>query len=52
MPPKKVQKIFQEGAGQQWDADVVTAFFTIYDELPELLGKDHPSRSLDVEQWL
>ena len=52
MPPKKVQKIFQEGAGQQWDADVVTAFFTAYDELADLLDKDHPSRSLDVEQWL
>jgi HD-GYP domain-containing protein (c-di-GMP phosphodiesterase class II) len=52
MPPKRVQKVFQEGAGKQWDAAVVAAFFAIYDELATLLEKDHPSRSLDVETWL
>jgi putative nucleotidyltransferase with HDIG domain len=33
MPDEKLDAIFREGAGQQWDARVIEAFFRIRDEM-------------------
>jgi len=39
MPSKKVNAILREGAGSQWDAEVIDAFFAICDEISQLTKK-------------
>jgi hypothetical protein len=52
MPEEKMRKIFEEGAGRQWDAEVIAAFFAIYDDVCALVKDEQARLSLDVEQWL
>ena len=36
MPDEKIDVIFRSGAGHQWDADVVDAFFRVRDDIREI----------------
>jgi HD-GYP domain-containing protein (c-di-GMP phosphodiesterase class II) len=52
MPEEKMRKIFREGAGSQWDAEVIAAFFDIYDDILAIVTQEQARLSIDVEQWL
>ena len=41
MPDEKIDKIFRSGAGQQWDPDVVDAFFRARDDIRQLVATEH-----------
>jgi HD-GYP domain-containing protein (c-di-GMP phosphodiesterase class II) len=47
MDDEKLDAIFRSGAGAQWDADVVAAFFRARDSIRQLIGKtrDQPSEA-------
>jgi HD-GYP domain-containing protein (c-di-GMP phosphodiesterase class II) len=51
MPEEKVVRIFKEGAGSQWDADVVNAFFRALDDIRLASQRERAGLSLDVQQW-
>ncbi len=51
MPAGKLNDIFREGAGQQWDPRVVEAFFAVRDEIDAVIQEDREELSLDVEEW-
>jgi len=42
MPDEKVDAILREGAGSQWDAEVIDAFFSIRDEIRQM-SQETPS---------
>ena len=52
MEDEKVDAIFREGAGKQWDAEVVKAFFAARDDIRRISGEHRADLSLDVKQWL
>ena len=39
------------GAGQQWDAEVVDAFFRARDDIREISRRERENLVLDVDQW-
>ena len=41
MPDEKIDNIFRSGAGQQWDPDVVDAFFRARDDIRQLVATEH-----------
>jgi HD-GYP domain-containing protein (c-di-GMP phosphodiesterase class II) len=51
IPDEKLDSILRDGAGKQWDSEVIQAAFKVRDELRRI-GKDerHPL-SLDVTDW-
>ena len=51
MPWEKVEMIFRAGAGAQWDANVVSAFFAVIDDIREISRRERANLSLDVQQW-
>jgi HD-GYP domain-containing protein (c-di-GMP phosphodiesterase class II) len=51
MPEEKVVRIFKEGAGSQWDAAVVDAFFRTLDDIRQVSQRERAGLSLDVQQW-
>jgi HD-GYP domain-containing protein (c-di-GMP phosphodiesterase class II) len=51
MGDEKVDSIFREGRGKQWDAEVVDAYFTARDDIREIARRERANLSLDVEQW-
>ncbi|MGI9458250.1 MAG: HD-GYP domain-containing protein, partial [Aeoliella sp.] len=51
MPAGKLNDIFKNGAGQQWDARVIDAFFAIRDEIDAVVEADREELALDVDQW-
>lgn len=51
MPEEKVVAIFREGAGKQWDAEVVNAFFRALDDIRDISRRERAGLSLDVERW-
>ena len=50
MPDEKIDKIFRKGAGQQWDPDVVAAFFRIRDDVREIAKTQYVRDEDKVEQ--
>ncbi len=52
MPDKQVDKIFYEGSGQQWDAEVVAAFFAVRDDIREICSDQRANLTIDVQQWI
>lgn len=52
MPEEKVMKIFSEGAGKQWDPEVIAAFLRALDDIRSIVSQDRADLSLDVQQWL
>jgi putative nucleotidyltransferase with HDIG domain len=51
MSVEKVNEIFKRGAGQQWDPEVITAYFAAYDDIVEIARHERANLTLDVEQW-
>lgn len=51
MPAEKLDAIFRENAGKQWDARVVEAFFAVRKEIEEVIRESREQLSLDVDQW-
>jgi hypothetical protein len=51
MSIEKVNEIFQKGAGQQWDPEVIGAYFSAYDDIVEIARHERANLTLDVEQW-
>lgn len=45
LPDEKIDAIFREGAGRQWDPKVVDAFFRIRHELEEIVVEDRSTRA-------
>jgi hypothetical protein len=52
MPDEKVDTIFNEGRGAQWDDQIVDAFFAIRDEIRETCRQQRADLTLDVQQWI
>ena len=44
-------EIFRAGAGKQWDAQVVAAFFAARDDVRAISGSERANLTLDVQQW-
>jgi putative nucleotidyltransferase with HDIG domain len=51
IPDEKLDKILREGAGRQWDPQVVNAAFQVRDELRHIGASDREPLSLDVADW-
>ncbi|MCA9260495.1 MAG: HD-GYP domain-containing protein [Planctomycetales bacterium] len=54
MPDEKIDGILKSGAGSQWDADVVRAFFEIRDEIRTAAQVDNTvgAVSIDPTRWV
>jgi len=51
MPAEKLNAIFRDNAGKQWDARVVEAFFAVRKEIDEVIRESREQLSLDVDEW-
>lgn len=51
MPHEKVEAIFRDGAGAQWDAQVIDAFFSCREEILKIASNERANLPLDVQQW-
>lgn len=51
MPAEKLDAIFRENAGRQWDATVVDAFFAVREEINVVIEESREQLSLDVDEW-
>lgn len=52
MPDEEFDKILREGAGKQWDPDVIDAFFKARDEIRKVSNSIRQGISLDFAEWL
>jgi HD-GYP domain-containing protein (c-di-GMP phosphodiesterase class II) len=52
MPLEKVEAIFRAGAGQQWDAEVIAAYFRVRDDVRRIVQEERANLTLDVQQWV
>jgi len=48
----RVDQIFRDGAGKQWDPEVVQAYFTARQDVTEICSEERANLTLDVEQWV
>jgi len=47
LPEEKIDQIFREGAGKQWDPQVVEAFFRVREQLREIVdGRPNPASEM------
>ena len=51
MPEDVLDRILREGAGKQWDARIIEAFFSVRDEIREISRRERENLGLDVQQW-
>ena len=51
MDAAKVDEIFRAGAGKQWDAEVVAAFFSAREDIRQIGQHERANLTLDVQQW-
>jgi HD-GYP domain-containing protein (c-di-GMP phosphodiesterase class II) len=51
MPVPRVDQIFKNGSGQQWDPEVVKAYFAAHDDIQTIAGEERANLTLDVQQW-
>ena len=51
MDDEKLDGIMRNGAGQQWDAAVVAAFFHARDEIRKIARRQVKSLTLDLREW-
>ena len=52
MDASKVDDILRSGAGQQWDPEVVAAFFAAREDIRTMSAQERANLTLDVEQWV
>lgn len=51
MPVERVEAILREGAGKQWDADVIDAYFASADDVREISQVERDPLALNVGEW-
>ena len=51
LPDEKLDSILRDGAGKQWDADIVDAAFRVRDQLRRIGKEERHPLSLDVTHW-
>jgi hypothetical protein len=51
MPLARVEELFQQGAAQQWDAEVIRAYFTAKSDITKIAQEERANLTLDVQQW-
>jgi HD-GYP domain-containing protein (c-di-GMP phosphodiesterase class II) len=51
LPFERVDQIFKEGAGKQWDPTVIAAYFTARDDIMTIAQNERANLTLDVLQW-
>ncbi|WP_254513361.1 HD-GYP domain-containing protein [Anatilimnocola floriformis] len=51
LPFERVDQIFKEGAGKQWDPQVIGAYFSARDDIMTIAQNERANLSLDVLQW-
>jgi response regulator RpfG family c-di-GMP phosphodiesterase len=53
MPDEKIDSIFRDGAGKQWDAEVVDAFFAVRDQIRQAARDEaFAAAPLDATAWV
>lgn len=52
MPAEKLDSILSAGAGRQWDAEVIDAFFATREEVRKISATDRSPLALDVREWV
>ena len=50
MPDEKIDAIFREGAGKQWDPEVVAAFFRARDDLRKIIRRERIDLDDDLNE--
>jgi len=51
MPDEKIDAIFRAGAGQQWDPDVVEAFFRAREDLRDICKSERDQIEIEFPAW-
>ena len=51
IPDEKLDRILRDGAGRQWDAEVVEGVFQVRDELRKICRSERESLDLEVGRW-
>jgi HD-GYP domain-containing protein (c-di-GMP phosphodiesterase class II) len=51
MAVERVEQMFKNGAGAQWDPEVIDAYFTVKDEIRAMSREERANLTLDVQQW-
>jgi putative nucleotidyltransferase with HDIG domain len=52
MPLEKVEELFRNGAGRQWDAEVIAAYFRVREDVRRIAQEERANLTLDVQQWV
>lgn len=52
MPEDRVNEIFREGSGTQWDPEVIEAFFAARDDIREIMSEERAGIGFDVSSWI
>jgi len=51
MDEEKVEEIFRSGAGKQWDARVVSAFFRAREDVRDISSRERSSSPMEFQVW-
>ena len=51
MPDEKIDAIFRAGSGQQWDPDVVDAFFRAREDLRDICKSEREQIEIEFPEW-
>jgi HD-GYP domain-containing protein (c-di-GMP phosphodiesterase class II) len=51
MPLERVEELFQLGSFQQWDGEVIKAYFTANADIKKIAQEERANLTLDVQQW-
>ena len=51
MPDEKIDSIFRAGAGQQWDPQIIEAFFRARDDIRQISQADQEDVKPDLQHW-
>jgi HD-GYP domain-containing protein (c-di-GMP phosphodiesterase class II) len=52
MDSGRVDEVLRQGAGQQWDPEVVAAFFAARPDITAMSAQERANLTLDVQQWV
>jgi response regulator RpfG family c-di-GMP phosphodiesterase len=51
MPDDEVDRILRNGAGSQWDARIIAAFFEARDDVRKIAEREREQIDLNLRQW-
>lgn len=52
MPEDRVNQIFREGSGTQWDPEVIEAFFAAREDINNIMSDERIGQGFDVSNWI